>query len=148
MTDTHDKISELLAAIGRKTSFTPDAVQEFNDLLTKVANLENTVTMDKTHISTLQNDLRQAVYDRDKNQRELSDYKEREKNLIERENTVTTLEQQKAVAQAESATFEKCFGLVFRNAEIRRTMTGMAPDHGKEYGGSTRVNEEIIEEQT
>lgn len=51
----------------------------------------------------------------------------RETAVALREKAVTELEKSTAVAKAESAVFEKCIGLVFRNAEVRSSMFGQAP---------------------
>jgi len=56
-----------------------------------------------------------------------SDVTQREGAVAKRELTVVELDKKTAVAEAVTVAVKECFGLVFRNLELRSTMFGQAP---------------------
>ncbi len=149
MSETHDKISELLAEIGRKTSFTPDAVQEFNNMLVQVDKLEKSVVAKDQTIHSLRNDLRSTEKDRDIATKIVSDYKSRERAIKDAEEAAEKLRRDTAVAEGKVAVYQELTGLIFRNTETRREMFGSVPAVNPQYAGDiSSVNETITESVT
>jgi hypothetical protein len=68
---------------------------------------------------------------------ELAVVKAREEALVKREAACHVAEIEKATANATASTFRECFGAVFRNFQVHRTLTEQAvhPRAGHQQGG-------------
>ena len=78
----------------------------------------------------------------------------REAALVKREAEITKLEKDAAVAAGKSQTYQECFALVFRNAEIRETLKSTTPVVYPNIGGGTgyanvhETRNEVTRQQT
>jgi len=77
----------------------------------------------------------------------------REAALVKRELEITKLEKDAAVAAGKSQTYQECFALVFRNAEIRETLKAITPmtvptPGGSHYVQNNETRTEVTRQQT
>ncbi len=77
----------------------------------------------------------------------------REAALVKREAEITKLEKDAAVAAGKSQTYQECFALVFRNAEIREIFKAITPmtvptPGGSHYVQNNETRTEVTRQQT
>src|SRR3990167_2012241 len=86
-------------------------------------------------------------------QASLTAWTAREAALVKREFEITKLEKDAAVAAGKSQTYQECFGLVFRNAEIREIFKAQTPVvvptvGGNSYLQNNETRTEVTRQQT
>jgi hypothetical protein len=104
---------------------------EAAELVTKLRANVATVTAENAHnrerIAELERRNANALAENGALAEKVAKIGEREAACAKREAAITTLEQGKAVAEAQSATMRECLSLVFRNAEMREHIYGRVP---------------------
>lgn len=122
-----EKLTQLIDELVSEKTFNLDAVEGIQKLRERAEALETKSVSLEEKLEKEEGKSVKEIVKNDKLLQELSEWRSRESSLSEREKKITELEKAKAVAQAESATFEKCVGLVFRNTMLRKDAFGQVP---------------------
>lgn len=127
MSDGMEKLSSLIAEMVDGGTFTKDALKRMQDALANAKALEKTVEQKSEELKGLREvNVKQGA--------EIATLKAteaamvaREKAVSDREKIIGTLEQNAAVARAESTVYSRCFDTVFRNFTINKSMMKSVP---------------------
>lgn len=121
---------DAIDALVKERTFTADALEGVVALKARAAALEKQLTEVVALREQTQQQL-QRTTDRLNEQLGIENrIKAREDAVYTREQQMTKLERETAVAQAVSATWKEAVTLIFRNTQIRESMMGVAPHAG------------------
>jgi len=143
------KLTEMIDALVTEKTFSLAGVQAIEALRAKADGLEKmveSVTKERDSYSTQRDLANKAANEKTA---VIEGWMKRETDIVTREKTMTAKDQEAAVSKARADTFAECFGMVFRNIEVRREMFGTAPNppsaNPNYYpsGPNTPVNETV-----
>lgn len=134
-----DRISEVIQQVMEETTFTPVALKRFQEIADLADERESLIAELRAENLSLENLNQKRRKKEMALEKKLEGFDERERALVEREKQITALEKNAAVADAKSQTWREACGLIFRNAEVRKSMSGGGniPDPNGTYSGAT-----------
>lgn len=140
---TIQSISDEIDKLVEANTLSGAGVKAMEGLRVKVVALEASGQESASRVRVLEGQLSTANSNCSSLTSSCAAWKAREDALIKREAEITKLELQKAVAEGQTAIVRECFGLVFRNAEIREVLRNQTPVVIPTTGGSyyTQNNE-------
>lgn len=140
-------VHDALMEIARTTTFTPEALKQFEGALKEVKDLTNRVSVLTFEHESLQHKFRSS-------EAQLSAFRRREEEIQNRELAVSKreamsyeMEKKTAVAEAKEQVRKEVFDTIFKNTIVResiqRTATESQP--GPHYGSTSLSGTDIVE---
>jgi hypothetical protein len=133
-----EKLHQVLTEIASSSTFTPQALSQFQTALERAKQLENAyenVIKEKDGVTRLAEACKKEIADWKKREDGL---KAREDAVTKREVEITKLETRAAVAEAKEAVRKEVFDVIFKNTVVRRQ--SMDAVSGSINGGGTYSN--------
>lgn len=147
-----DEAKELLILIDKmveEKTLNLDAIESVKSLKDSVNGLERTLTQTVDDRDECRTKLTKKEIEITQMRAELSQWKAREKNLVEREDERHVADMSAAIANAKAETAIDMFRTVFKNTGIRREMFGsQSHSDGQGFTTSQPVNETETIEKT
>ena len=125
--DTESQLTALIDQLVQDRTFSVEGVEAIAALRERAADLESFNDGLERATTELRREKELAEGGASRLETELKLCRDREDAVAEREDKVTALELNAACAQARAETFKECFGIVFKNTEVRREMFGSVP---------------------
>ena len=130
----NEALDLILDEIVKDRTFSVEAVEGIQQLREDNKTLQAAARDDEVKIAEQKNDIEMQGRRIENLMAEVNEWKKRENNLLNREEKMTTLEKNEAVAKAVTEALGHCFDTVFNNTVFRESFNKCVP--GGEYGGT------------
>lgn len=114
-----DKLSNIIDELVKEKTFNLEGVAAVNQLREKALKLESDFEYTKKELTSVRDSLTKTSEKLSQKDIELSEWKSREASLKKREDEITNLEKQAAVADAKSFVYDSVFTRIFANRVVR-----------------------------
>lgn len=122
MSNQMDQLTGLLSSIVEGNTFTVGALDRMKAAIGKAEQLEKDLTRTQADLRRSTAALLESQAALAEANSKLVGWQRREEELIKRERAIFDLEKGAAVSTARADVYDRCFGLVFKNPEVKRSI--------------------------
>jgi len=136
-----NRISDAIQDVMAETTFTEGALQKFKDALEQVKTLESDLESDRQELRDALKHTYGLEQDNKAQAKTIQTLKAREREMEKREDLCHAKEVDNAAHKARAEAIKECFGMVFGNPTVHRSIHGQVPvREGGDNGYSVQQN--------